>query len=301
MASLNEKLQQIESSLDPKLFESLSELVSNINEKDQVITTLQKEVCYLNKKVNELERYSSKDCIIIQNLPLLSPKQSLVEDVVRLLNEQLQIKVMSSDIVACHFLAPYKGTKDPPPVIVKFVYFWQKDRAWSRKYWLKNYTNPVNGFPVYFRERLTKSDRDLMDYMHGLGLKTATNNCVPQILIKTQNGIRKHNVVDAADADEILESGKAVLMKESKKIPMNTHSYSNDTSKTPNAKRNRPDSAKPTFDAEITNQLKMLRNESDPGKLKQYIDMLVGDSPPAKSCNKSHEDETSSSGTPMTD
>ena len=73
MASLKEKLHQIESSLDPKLFEFLSELVSNINEKDQVITTLQKEVCYLNKKVNELERYSSKDCIIIQNLPLLSP------------------------------------------------------------------------------------------------------------------------------------------------------------------------------------------------------------------------------------
>ena len=114
----------------------------------------------------------------------------------------------------------------------------------------------------------------------------------------TQN---RKPLVDAADADEILESGKAVLMKESKKLPMNTHSYSNDTSKTPNAKRNRPDSAKPTFDAEITNQLKMLRNESDPGKLKQYIDMLVGDSPPAKSCNKSHEDETSSSGTPMTD
>ena len=137
-----------------------------------------------------------------------------------------------------------------------------------------------------------------MDYMHGLGLKTDTNNCVPQILIKTQNGIRKHNVVDAADADEILESGKAVLMKETKKIPMSTH---NVTTKTPNAKRNRPDSAKPTFDVEMTNQLKMLRDQSDPGKLKQYIDMLVGDSPPAKTCNKGHEDETSSSVTPMTD
>ena len=34
---------------------------------------------------------------------------------------------------------------------------------------------------------------------------------------------------------------------------MNTHSYSNDTTKTPNATRNRPDSAKPTFDVEITN------------------------------------------------
>ena len=63
---------------------------------------------------------------------------------------------------------------------------------------------------------------------------------------------------------------------------MNTHSYSNFTSKTPNAKQNRPDSAKPTFDVEITNQLKMLRDQSDPGKLKQYIDMLVGDSPQQK-------------------
>ena len=165
MASLNEKLQQIESSLDPKLSEFLSELVSIINEKDQVLTTLQKEVCYLNKKVHELERYSSKD------------------------------------------------------------------------------------------------------YYH----------------------------------PEFSKQGKARLMKETKKIPMSTHSYSNDTTKTPNAKRSRPDSAKPTSDVEITNQLKMLRDQSDHGKLKQYIDMLVGDSPPAKTCNKGHEDETSSSGTPMTD
>ena len=135
-----------------------------------------------------------------------------------------------------------------------------------------------------------------------IGQKTATNNCVPQILIKTQTGIRKHNVVDAADADEILESGKAVLMKESKNLPASTRSYSNGPTKTPNAKRNRPpDSAKLTFDVEVTTQLKMLRDQSDPGKLKQYIDMLVGDSPPAKTSNEGHENETNSSGTPMTD
>ena len=98
-----------------------------------------------------------------------------------------------------------------------------------------------------------------MDYIHWLGLRTATDNCVPQIPIKIQNGVRKHNVVDAADADEILESGKAVLMKESKKLPTSTHSYSNDITKTSNVKQNRPDLAKPTFDVEITSQLKRLR------------------------------------------
>ena len=87
--------------------------------------------------------------------------------------------------------------------------------------------------------------------MHGRGLKTAINNCVPPILIKPPTGIRKHNVVDAVDADENLESGKAVLVRDSKKLPTSNHSYSN-TTKTPNDKQNRPDSAKPKFDAEIT-------------------------------------------------
>ena len=110
-------------------------------------------------------------------------------------------------------------------------------------------------------------------------------------MIKTQNGIRKHNVVDAPDADEVLEIGKAVLTEESKKLATSTHSYSNDTTKTPNSKQNRPYSAKSTFDAEVTNQLKMLRDQSDPGKLKQHIDMLVGDSPPTKSSNEDHQDD----------
>ena len=86
-------------------------------------------------------------------------------------------------------------------------------------------------------------------------------------------------------------------MKETKNLPISTHSKSNDTIKTPNAKRNRPDSPEPTIDLEITNQ----SYQSDTGKLKQYIDMLVGDSLLAKTSNKSHEEETSSSGTPMID
>ena len=86
----------------------------------------------MNKEVNKIERYSSKNCIIIQNLPLLSPNQSLLEDVVRSLTEQLQIKVISYGLAACHFVTPFEGTEDPLLVIVKLVYFWQKDRALSR-------------------------------------------------------------------------------------------------------------------------------------------------------------------------
>ena len=87
---------------------------------------------------------------------------------------------------------------------------------------------------------------------------------------------------------KVWKPGKAVPTKESKKLPVSTHCYWNDTTKTPNAKRNRPDSATPTSNAEITNGLKMLRDQSDDEKLKQYICMLVGDSPPAATTNKRH-------------
>ena len=87
------------------------------------------------QKSEQVRTSLAKDCIIIQKFPLLSPNQSLVEDVIRLLSEQLQIKVMSSDIVACHFLAPFKGIKDTPQAIVNFVYLWQENKAWSRKHW----------------------------------------------------------------------------------------------------------------------------------------------------------------------
>ena len=93
---------------------------------------------------------------------------------------------------------------------------------------------------------------------------------------------------------------KQCLRKKQKSFQKN-HSYSIDTTKTTNTKQKGQDSAEPTPDVEITNPLRMLRDQFDPGKLKQSLDLLVGDSSSVKPSNKSFEDETSCSCTPLTD
>ena len=99
-------------------------------------------------------------------------------------------------------------------MIVQIVQFWKK-KVYAQKYWLKSYSNEINDEPVYFRERLTKRDRDLKDYMDGLGLVTSTNNCAPQVMVKTANGSRKHNIVSKQDADELLAIRKTVVKNKS--------------------------------------------------------------------------------------
>ena len=71
----------------------------------------------------------------------------------------------------------------------------EKGRCLGAQIKVESYSNKINGKPVCFRERPTKRERELMDYMNELGLVTSTNNCVPQVMVKTANGPRKRNVV----------------------------------------------------------------------------------------------------------
>ena len=80
---------------------------------------------------------------------------------------------------------------------------------------VKKLSNKINGKSVDFREGLTKRDRDLTARIAGLGLVTYTNNCVPQVMVKTAAGSRKHNVVNKQDADEKLETRKFVVENKS--------------------------------------------------------------------------------------
>ena len=58
--------------IEPELKDFLDELMHNLTRKDEIIETLQKDVLYMDRKMNELGRYSSKDGIIFQNFPLIS-------------------------------------------------------------------------------------------------------------------------------------------------------------------------------------------------------------------------------------
>ena len=272
MADLVQELNKLGNKIQPELQEFLSKLIQNLQEKDKTIETLEQKVAYLETSVNRIERYTSKDSIIIQNLPLISGN-NLVADVINFFSRVFQTQVNEQDLVACHFLGQVKDIKFPPPVIVKFVHFWKKDRIWARKYWLRNFGNPVNNKPVFMHERLTKRDRDLSDYAAGLGLKVSSKNSAPVVLLKDGQHTRSHFIVDETDADEILASGKAIVRK----------SAATETPREPRAKRPLPmDSPNMLSNVDITNKLKEYKQASDADGLENFIQNLIGCSPPLK-------------------
>ena len=216
MINLRDELDNI-NSCDPTLMNFMEKLIGELEKKQASINKLVSRVQFLEKKVNDIERYSSKDCIIINNLPLVHGTDYW-EDVLTFFANYLNIKVERDSIVACHPLGPIHNPSQPPAFIVKFVYFDVKDRIWGRKHFLRNQLNPTNAKPIFLNERLTKRDADLMDYLKGLGLKTSTYNCAPQVFIKKHGSKPKpHNVVDMEDADSLLAQGSLISYSKNEK------------------------------------------------------------------------------------
>ena len=164
-------------------------ICENLKTKDAQLIRLQNEIEYLREKVNDVERYTSKDTIIFRNLPLLSNKD-VTTDVIEFIRNVLHVEVTSGDLVACHELGRIVDINEPPPIIAKFLYFGQKNQIWGRKKFLAGFVNPLNGKNVHMEERLTKADKILLDYAFEKGLRTQTNNSQPQVLIKVGEKLR---------------------------------------------------------------------------------------------------------------
>ncbi len=83
-----------------------------------------------------------------------------------------------SSIKACHFLAkPQQGFTKWPPIIVKFIYFGDKNDVWKRKRLLRDVSHPGNKMNINIAERLPQADRAIQEIASKEGLKTVTNNC----------------------------------------------------------------------------------------------------------------------------
>ena len=148
MANLNTLFDEIKDTvnIDPKLKGLLQGLIENVKGKDDIIVELQNRVHFLENKVNEMERYSSKDCFILQNLPLRSG--NFTQDVLTFFNEVMGVEANSYDLKACHPLHGPVSQNQKCVVIVKFVYFDIKNRIYGRKKLLKDFLHPVNKQPV---------------------------------------------------------------------------------------------------------------------------------------------------------
>ena len=197
--------------------------LSENNKKSQEIITLKNEWCALEQRITLRKRYSSKDCLIFENLPW-DGKEFLPTFITPFLSENMNFLTNPETFKACHVLG--RGQKNTPPaIIVEFVYFHEKNEIYSRKKMLWGVINKMNGRQMFIKERLPPKDKELQVYANDRNLVTRTRNCQVQILIDNK-GIRKSIDVNSPKTidDKI---AIAVQKKKKSRLPMGTQKVLN--------------------------------------------------------------------------
>ena len=279
MASFTEISKQLDSiqDMNPTLKTFLISMGKRLESQQDEITELRSEVQFLKNKLNDVERYQSKDCIIFRNLPLLS-NRNVTEDVVHFVKTALGVQMDCYALAACHPLGRIDDPRQPPAIIAKFLYFDLKNSIWGRKKLLSGYRNQLNGRPVFLDERLTRADKDLMDYARDKGAKTQTFNSQPQVLVQTVNGFRAHTITSKVDVDELLEENKILVTRTNVEKPASSFNTRMEM-KTPSGKRPFQISS-PINDGDIIKQLESFRGDND--KMLDYVKGLLDKSPANK-------------------
>ena len=108
----NEELNVVK---DVHVRKILANLTSVIAEKDQQIIELRNEITDLKSRVAEQERYTSKDCLIIENLPWNRQSGPLAKQVCEFLRTYLSFNIQPDAFKACHPLSQWRDDKKPPP------------------------------------------------------------------------------------------------------------------------------------------------------------------------------------------
>ena len=171
------------------LTQDLLNKTETIKKQNAQIRELRNEVTDLKERISEQEKYSSKDTIIINNLPLLQDAD-LVSSVLYFFKTFLDIQLLREDLKACHFLGKCSDINKPPPVVVKFVYFHQKNDVYVRRSMLgkRGKQNPINTENIYINERLPKEQLLIKKYANDKGLITTTYNCDVKLFLKDSSG-----------------------------------------------------------------------------------------------------------------
>ena len=213
---MTEKLQEFNTILEelddssPKVAQLIRHLSDQLDEKEARIQILENCVNDLESRMLQQERYSSKDCIVITNMPYNS--SDLTEQVVEFLNANVSTSLRARDIKACHFLADPRDQCHPAPIIVEFLYYRDKDVIWLNKKLLKGLRNPNNNKPVFINERLPPNDRIIQQYANSKDLLTVTNKCAVHVLVESSNGRPQHvEVRTKKQVDDL--AGKAIMKR----------------------------------------------------------------------------------------
>ena len=209
LTDLKQEIEQLEDNGIKGIF---NKILSKLIDKDEIILQLQNRVTELESRVLETEKYSSKDCLIIENMPEVDGNLPLATKVCAFFDLYLSWKTDESSFKACHYLSSPKFGRTPPAIIVKFVYFGEKQEIFGRKSWLAQKKNPRNNLPIFIKERLPKLQNELKMYAEQEGLITTTHNCNIKVFQTNAEGQFRSVIVNSKKAiDDIKE--KAVKRK----------------------------------------------------------------------------------------
>jgi len=127
----NEKFKQILQ--DALMLEFLQ--INSKNEKQ--IKQNEEKMKHVDSKVEELEQYSRRNCLLIHGIPYI--KEDTDKVVMNFLKKKLDIELEDNLIDRSHRLKSMTTTKNrPKPIIVKFVTHNDKDWVYYNKKKLKN-------------------------------------------------------------------------------------------------------------------------------------------------------------------
>ena len=206
--------KDIESFEDPKIRRVLLQLYGNLLVKEEEIIVLQSRVTELETRVLENEKYMSKDCLIFENMPRTDDSMTLSQQGCEFLKICLNHNTNPANFKACHELGRGKGIY-PPAVIVKFIYFGDKNEIFLRKSWLARARNPKNGRPIFIKERLPNFQKELKEHAESMDIVTTTNNCNIKVFTKTTDGSFKSVTVNTKKAINDIKSEAVVKQRAS--------------------------------------------------------------------------------------
>lgn len=161
---------------NPDVGKALQLLSNNLDEKNGRITMLENTIYELETRMLDLERHNSKDCVIIQNLPINNVNNDLSLEVCKFFKERLSVHLNPGSFQACHYLSRPNDIRAPLAVIVKFIYFKEKDAVYMNRKLLKGFKNPANNRFVFINERLPEKDNKVMKHARSLNLATSSYN-----------------------------------------------------------------------------------------------------------------------------
>jgi len=120
----------------------------------QRLSEIEKQIDQFDERLDNLETYSRKNCIIIHGIK--EEKNENVENVIcDFLKSHLEVELESRDVDNCHRLGPNKSSsKFPRPIIIKLVSYLMRKKIWLKKKMLKG-----KGFVI--TESLTKKRAEI--------------------------------------------------------------------------------------------------------------------------------------------